>query len=228
MNDLTYLYLIFVPLGIVIVFSPLWRIVKFFETVFHEFGHALVGILLGQKLHGFKLRFNTSGETVTLSSGYGLRGIVTQLAGYPAPVVLGVLTLYYSYHNASVVLAWIYLSISVFMAFFIRNFFGFIPIFIVGGLAGLSIYLEQYSMPSSFTFSTVVGTMLVISGVKSFIDLFKFLPEGSDVWMLKDRTYLSQRFWVVLMLVCSLVFIFIDIIVVDWFASSINTISSQF
>lgn len=227
MNNLWYLYLILIPVGIVLVFSPVWRIVKFFETVFHEFGHAFVGIILGQKLHGFKLRFDTSGETATLTSGYGLRSVATQLAGYPAPVILGSLTLYYSYMGASVSLAWFYVGVSVFMAFFIRNLFGFIPIIIVGGLAGLSIFLEEHTVPSTFIFVTVVGAMLIISGLKSFLDLFKYLPEGSDVWMLRDRTYLGQRFWVIIMFIMTLVFIPLNILVITWITSSINTIYSS-
>lgn len=228
MTTTWYLYFILVPIGIFLVFSPLWRIVKFFETLFHEFGHALVGVLLGQKLHGFKLRFDTSGETVTLSSGYGLRSVATQLAGYPAPVILGTLTLYYSYTSSSVVLAWVYLIIVIFMSFFIRNLFGFIPIFIVGSLAGLSIYLDKYNVPGAFIFTTIVGVMLIISGFKSFIDLYKFLPEGSDVWMLRDRTYLGQRFWVILMFLLTLLFIPINIACISWLSTIYNTIYSAF
>lgn len=229
MNQLWYLYLILIPVGVGLVFSPAWRVVKFFETVFHEFGHALVGILLGQKLHGFKLRFDTSGETVTLTSGYGVRSVATQLAGYPAPVILGVLILYYSYNGYSMQTLWTVLGVSCFMLFFIRNLFGFIPLLIVGGLAGLSIWVEQaYLVPATFILAAVIGSMLVISGLKSFLDLFRYLPEGSDVWMLRDRTYLGQRFWILLMFVFTVVFIFVDIWLINLLNDTIGTISSNF
>ena len=221
MNQYWYLYLIFIPLGLAVTVSPLWRFVKFFETVFHEFGHAFVGIFLGQKLHGFKLRLNTSGETVTMSSGYGLRAICTQLAGYPAPVILGVLTLYYGYQGYGVSTVWFYVITSAMMAFFIRNLFGFIPLVIVAGISGLALWADTYGIQGSFIFTVLVGTMLVASGLRSFIDLFKYLPEGSDVWMLKDRTYIGQRFWVVIMFISALGFIFIDIYCINWVHSLI-------
>lgn len=211
-----YIYLLAVPVGIVAVASPLWRFVRFFETVFHEFGHAFVGMLLGQKLHGFKLRFNTSGETVMLAAGYGFRGMASQLAGYPAPIIIGSLALYYSYQGYSVAITWIFVGISVFMAVFIRNLFGFIPLIIVGVLSGLSLWLDREGIPASLFFVSFTGVMLVVAGFRSLIDLFKNLPEGSDVWMLRERTLIGQRFWIVLMFIFSFVFIFVNILLINW------------
>ena len=224
MTNYWYVYLISIPLGIAVVVSPLWRFVRFFETVFHEFGHAFVGMLLGQKLHGFKLRFNTSGETVMLSSGYGLRAAASQLAGYPAPIIIGCLGLYYSYYGYSVTITWIYVGICIFMAVFIRNLFGFIPLMIVGSLAGVSLYLDSYNVPASFIFTSLTGVMLVISGFRSLIDLFRFLPEGSDVWMLRDRTFIGQRFWVVLMFLFSVLFVVLNILFINWISGQIEAL----
>ena len=226
MNPYWYWYLIFIPLGAIVTVSPLWRFVKFFETVFHEFGHALVGVLLGQKLHGFKLRLNTSGETVTMSHGYGFRAICTQLAGYPAPVILGILTLYYGYQGAGIQVVWFYLIVTIFMALFIRNLFGFIPLMIVAGISGVALWLNTYNIQGVFIFTVLIGTMLTVSGLKSFLDLFKYLPEGSDVWMLKDKTYVGQRFWIVLMFIASLGFIMADMYVISWISDTVNSIFS--
>ena len=224
MTTYWYLYLIFIPLGIVAVtYQPLWRFIWFIDTVFHEFGHGLVSILVGNKLHGFKLRFNEPGLTLSFTTGPGLRSTASTLAGYPAPIIIGGLSLYYTWYGYSYVFAWIFVGVSLFMAIFIRNLFGFVPLILVGGLGGLSLWLEQYSSISTILFAILMGTLLVFSGVNSIFRMAKSLPEGSDAWALYSQTGIPQRFWFGLMFLLAVAFIFIYIWLIGWI---VNIVSS--
>lgn len=226
MGEYWFWYAVFIPLGVASVSSPLWRFLRYFETVFHEFGHALVGILLGLRLHGFKLRFDTSGETVMLAP-VGLRSLAVTLGGYPAPIILGFLTLFYGYMGHSPQVIWLLIGVVVFIALFIRNFFGFIPLIIVFLGCWLGVWLDGYGVQGSFIVTVILGSMLITGGLRSLTGVFLQLPEGSDAEILKGMTGLPQRLWLVLMFILSIVFIYLDIIVINWFIEHFSTLNSD-
>lgn len=178
MDQLALSLLMSVPLGVFLVFSPLWRWVRLFETIIHEFGHAAVGILLGQKLKGFKIRYDTSGETNTLTYSYGVRGLLTHLSGYPAPVVLGTVSIYFTiFYDAALWFIYVYSFISVLVLIFIRNWFGFIPVILMIFIVGLS-YILNNSLYTN-TVVLLISSTLLVGGVRSIIHLWR-KPEGSD------------------------------------------------
>lgn len=58
-------------------------------TIVHETGHAIVGILVGRRFHGFTVGKDLSGAAVTSGRERGLGRVLTTWAGYPAPAALG-------------------------------------------------------------------------------------------------------------------------------------------
>ena len=58
-------------------------------TAAHEAGHAVVAVLLGRELTSLKVRPNRSGETWSKGAGSRLGLAVLAMAGYPAPMVVG-------------------------------------------------------------------------------------------------------------------------------------------
>ena len=58
-------------------------------TIVHEAGHALVAVLVGRRLSGIRLHSDTSGLTLTKGKPYGPGMVLTALAGYVAPSLLG-------------------------------------------------------------------------------------------------------------------------------------------
>lgn len=187
--------------GVFLVFSPLWRWVRFFETIIHEFGHAAVGVLLGQKLTGFKIRYDTSGETNTLTYGYGLRGLLTHLAGYPTPILLGVLTIYYSvFYGASVVFIWVYTAISFTVLLFVRNWFGLVPVAVMSALLISSFILNKPEYNSIIILTLAVT--LVLGGIRSIISLWR-KPEGSDAELIVQYLGGFRSFWVFIITIIS-------------------------
>lgn len=180
--------------GVLLVFSPLWRWVRFFETIIHEFGHAAVGVMLGQKLTGFKIRYDTSGETNTLTYGYGLRGLLTHLAGYPTPILLGVLTVYYSvFYGSSVVFIWVYTAISFTVLIFVRNWFGIVPVAVMSALL-ISSFILNNPQYNSIIILTLAVT-LILGGIRSIISLWSH-SEGSDAELIVQYFGGFRSFWV--------------------------------
>lgn len=58
-------------------------------TVVHEAAHAVVGVLVGRRFHGFTVASDLSGVAVTSGPQRGLGRVLTSWAGYPAPALLG-------------------------------------------------------------------------------------------------------------------------------------------
>lgn len=74
---------------LVVSVPPLWRLARPAVTIAHELGHATVGVLMGRRFTGFVVSADMSGHAVTVGPRRGIGRILTLLAGYPAPAVLG-------------------------------------------------------------------------------------------------------------------------------------------
>lgn len=85
-----WLLLALVTAALVVTVPPLWRLVRPAVTIVHELGHAIVGVLMGRRFTGFVVSADMSGHAVTVGPRRGIGRILTLLAGYPAPAVLGV------------------------------------------------------------------------------------------------------------------------------------------
>ncbi|MEV5297483.1 M50 family metallopeptidase [Amycolatopsis methanolica] len=77
-----------VALVLVLSGAP-WRMARNVITIVHEAGHALIAVLAGRRLQGIKLHSDTSGVTVSRGKPEGPGMVLTALAGYPAPGILG-------------------------------------------------------------------------------------------------------------------------------------------
>ncbi len=202
------------------------RFARYIETVFHELGHAVVGILLGKKLKGFKLYADTSGMTVTMSNGYGIRGMLTHLAGYPSPIVFSVLIVVMNILGYGKETMMVLVGVSVYMFLFARNLFAIVPLAMVGGLAGASLYFDNELI--TFLVSGFLAGLLMKLGIDSLKKLYKFRPIGSDASMLRDFVGGAERFWIGLMMVLSVTNSFLIPWVVVAILNSIKEIQLPF
>jgi hypothetical protein len=189
-----------VIIGTVITYTPLKLWAQYIDTIFHELGHATVGVLLGKKLKGFKLYANTSGMTITMSNGYGIRGMLTSLAGYPSPIVFSTTMLMMAVLGYQTQTMYILAGVSVYMFLFARNLFAIVPLATLFGLAILGI---NTGSSVSLLVIGVLSSILMIKGYKSLTNLYKYLPVGSDATNLSQTVGGKERFWIVLMMVLS-------------------------
>lgn len=73
----------------IMVLTPVWTHVRQIVTVVHELGHAVVGIACGRRFTGLVINRDMSGHTVTTGRPRGPGIVLTTLAGYPMPAIIG-------------------------------------------------------------------------------------------------------------------------------------------
>lgn len=201
-------YLQIIILTVLILLTVLMSIFKFgrffgyIETILHEFGHIFTARLFGQKIAGLKLRYDTSGETITLASKYGVSGVLTHISGYPAPIVIGVLgimSIIYSYESLFIGFL---LFVGIVTIISVRNFFALIPVFVFMGTLFIGLTTGEWGK------TIIIGTLssiMIVFGVKSIANLWKHNPEMGDAYMLEQYTNFSRRFWISIIILTTFV-----------------------
>ncbi|HZE38101.1 MAG TPA: M50 family metallopeptidase [Stackebrandtia sp.] len=116
----------------VVLVRVTWRWARNVITIAHEGGHAFVAVITGRSLHGIRLHADTSGLTYTRGSRGGPSAILTLIAGYLTPAVIGLLAAWMLWLGKVVLLLWIMLILLAAMAIFIRNLYGAFAIIVVG------------------------------------------------------------------------------------------------
>ena len=74
---------------IVVLNGWFWHLTRNAITIAHEGGHALVSVLAGRRLQGIRLHSDTSGETRSRGRPDGPGLVLTTMAGYLTPPLLG-------------------------------------------------------------------------------------------------------------------------------------------
>lgn len=109
----------------VTVFVPgLWRVARHLLTIVHEGGHAVAALLAGRRLSGIRLHADTSGLTVSHGRSRGPGMVLTAIAGYPAPAVVGVGAAFLVSVERDLLAMWAGLLLLTLLLLQIRNFFG--------------------------------------------------------------------------------------------------------
>src|SRR3954469_6690496 len=115
---------------------PLWRWTRTVVTIAHEGGHALVAVLAGRGLTGIRLHPDTSGVTVSTGARRGPGLVLTFLAGYPAPSVLGLAGALLVANAHARVMLWIGVGLLALTLVLVRNGYGVLAVLATGVLVG--------------------------------------------------------------------------------------------
>lgn len=191
-------------------FIPLvWKLVfTHLITLAHEYGHAFIGIFTNGEIRHIKIRWNSTGETATARpvSFIPLGTILTTLAGYPAPVLLGAFLLTAVDETWRDWATMAILIFGVFCFLFIRNFFGLIMALLWIAFFG---YLAWFNPTIEADIMMWAGIILVVGGAKDLFSLCvmwkRGQAEGSDLGIMKERTGIPQIMTLILMLAISCV-----------------------
>src|SRR5215469_17387951 len=112
----------------VVLNSQSWRLAGKVITIAHEGGHALVSVLSGRRLDGIRLHSDTSGETVSRGRRTGPGMVLTALAGYLTPPLLGAgAAVLLAAHHVTATL-WLLLALLAATFLAIRNAFGVLAV----------------------------------------------------------------------------------------------------
>ncbi|MBB6173636.1 hypothetical protein HNR23_003696 [Nocardiopsis mwathae] len=157
-----------VALLVVLTRGP-WRLARNVVTIVHEGGHAIVALLCGRQLSGIRLHSDTSGVTVTRGRPDGLGMVLTVLAGYIAPSIVGLLGILMLVGNRITALLWISILLLLAMLLLIRNIYGVISV--VG--TGLVIFGVSWFTPAEVqaAFAYFFTWFLLVAGVRPVFEL---------------------------------------------------------
>ncbi|MCZ7425750.1 M50 family metallopeptidase [Micromonospora sp. WMMA1949] len=194
-----------VALAVVVARLP-WRIARNAVTIAHEGGHALVALLTGRRLHGIRLHSDTSGLTLSAGRPTGPGMILTLLAGYVAPSLLGLGGAWLLAGNRITLLLWLAVALLLAMLVMIRNLFGVLSLLVTGGVVLAVSWYTSPEVQAAFAWTSV--WFLLIGGVRPVFELHRQRARGrmpqSDADQLARITPFPALFWVGLFLVVAL------------------------
>lgn len=206
---------IFIPIALILPRVPV--IGKFFNiinTAIHEFGHALMALIMQGKVHKIELMRDTSGTTVTQCPTLA-GNILVSIAGYPFAAFAGWFLCYLNDvgYQKGLILGLSILMI-VMLIFWIRNWYGLIWIVLFCTLNGWLIYTDnqQYINIAALFYAIVVMIEAISS---SFILLFLSIKDSGnagDATNLAKFTHIPAFIWALLFLAFSVWMAYLGVI----------------
>ncbi|MFI6496177.1 M50 family metallopeptidase [Nonomuraea typhae] len=188
---------------VVVGYTTSWHLTRGLVTIAHEGGHALMALLTRRKLEGIRLHSDTSGVTLTRGRPTGPGMVLTALAGYVAPSLLGLAGAWLTDQGRITLLIWTVLLFLVCMLLLIRNLYGALILLATGGaLFALSMYAPD-EVQQAVAYMAV--WFLLFGGVRPIIELQRKRRRrqaaNSDADQLARLTVLPGGFYVFFFLV---------------------------
>ncbi|WP_067986305.1 M50 family metallopeptidase [Nocardia caishijiensis] len=184
---------------VLVGYRPLWRVTRAAVTVAHEGGHALFALLTGRRLHAITLHTDTSGLTVSSGRPTGPGMILTAMAGYPAPALLGVGYAALLGSGRVSVMLWATLAMLVAVLIKVRNVYGLLTVLVLGALVfGVSWYGNDLLQAG---FAYLAAWFLLAAAVRPVLELQRGRRRqpgrtDSDADQLAHLTHLPALLWV--------------------------------
>jgi hypothetical protein len=175
-----------------------WRVARNAVTIAHEGGHALAALLTGRRLHGIRLHSDTSGLTLSAGRPTGPGMILTLLAGYVAPSLVGLAGAWLLGGNRITLLLWVAVALLLGMLVLVRNVFGVLSLLVTGGVVLAVSWYAAPQVQAAFAWTGV--WFLLLGGVRPVVELQRLRSRGrmpeSDADQLARLTGFPPLFWV--------------------------------
>jgi hypothetical protein len=175
-----------------------WQVARHVVTIAHEGGHALAALLTGRRLSAIRLHSDTSGLTVSSGRSTGPGMVVTSMAGYVTPSLLGLVGAAALAAGRITLLLWTALVLLPLMLIMIRNVFGVVSIVVTTGAIFAVSWFASTEVQAAFAYLSV--WFLLVGGVRPVFELQRMrrrrqLPD-SDADQLARLTRLPGLVWV--------------------------------
>jgi hypothetical protein len=185
---------------------PVWRFTRGFITIAHEGGHALAAVLSGRQLAGIKLHSDSSGLTLSRGRPSGPGMVITGLAGYTTPPVMGLIGAALLGYGKITLLLWVSLAVLPIMLVMIRNVYGAVSIITTMAIIFGVIWYGDPETEGAFAY--VFVWFLLIGGVRPVLELQRSRSRGqapsSDADQVGRLTGLPGFAWVIFFALVSL------------------------
>lgn len=189
-----------IALAAVLLRGP-WRLTRTVITIVHEAGHAVVAVLSGRRLQGIMLHSDTSGVTVSRGKRTGPGMVLTALAGYPAPAVLGLLFSVLIVLDRSAMVLVIAAVLLLGVLVMVRNAFGVVAVVATAGILGVLAYFGTTDIKAALV--SVIAWFLLFGSLRAVFELQSKRRRGtardSDADQLGRLTGVPAMLWVLVM-----------------------------
>ncbi|SPT53580.1 Uncharacterised protein [Actinomyces bovis] len=164
-------------------------------TIVHEAGHAVVGMAVGRRFHGFTVAHDLSGAAVTSGPERGLGRTLTSWSGYPAPALLGaVLTASALRGWAGTTLAGMALGL-LFLLLMSRSLRTVGLVALVALLTAALWWWGDAVVPLRDGVVAGLGLVLLLGAWDALLDVARSRDAGQDHRTLARITFLPAWFW---------------------------------
>lgn len=184
-----------------------WRLTRTVITIVHEAGHALVAVLSGRRLQGIMLHSDTSGVTVSRGKRTGPGMVLTALAGYPAPALLGLGFSALIVLDLSAMVLMIAALLLLAVLVMVRNAFGVLAVVATAAALTAVAYLGTANIKAAFVY--VIVWFLLLGAPRAVLELQSKRRRGtardSDADQLARLTGVPAFLWVLVMGVTALI-----------------------
>jgi hypothetical protein len=192
--------------ALLVAYGPAWRVLRHVVTIAHEGGHAAVATLTGRSLQGVRLHSDTSGLTISSGRPRGVGVVLTLLAGYPAPAVVGLVGAF-ALSNDRVRLTLV-CAVLLLLALLlqIRNVFGVVSVVATGGVLLLVTGYAPSAVQAAAAY--LLTWFLLLSAPRTIAELHRSRAgrraPTSDVDQLAALTHVPALVWMFLMVLTTL------------------------
>jgi Peptidase M50B-like len=187
--------------ALLVVGSPrVWPVARTVVTIVHEGGHALMALATGRRLGGVRIYRSTAGETASAGRAEGPGVVLTAVAGYLAPPLLGLAAaamLAIGHLTGTLLLSLLLLAG---LAVAIRNAYGMLAV--LAALVTVAAVCLYATAVVQAGFGYVMTWFLLLGGVRPVIELARERRRGwgrrSDADQLARLTPVPGGAWVMI------------------------------
>jgi hypothetical protein len=148
-----------------------WQLTRNVITIAHEGGHALASLLTGRRLGGIRLHADTSGETRTRGKPDGIGMVLTALAGYLTPPLLGAGAAWLLAAHHGTALLWLLFLLLWATFLTMRNAFGVVAVLLTAAAVSAVTLLASALVQSAFGYCA--AWFLLLGGVRPVAELWR-------------------------------------------------------
>lgn len=183
-----------------------WRLARNVVTIVHEAGHALIAVLAGRRLQGIKLHSDTSGVTVSRGKPEGPGMVLTALAGYPAPGLLGLAFASLLVADRVTVLLALAALLLLGVLVMVRNAYGVLTVVLTAGALAVLALVAGAQVQAWFVY--LITWFLLLGGVRPVVELQIKRRRGtardSDADQLARLTGVPAPLWMLMLAVIAI------------------------
>ncbi len=189
-----------------VVAPATWPVVRHVVTTAHEGAHGVAALLTGRRLRGIRLHSDSSGLAVSSGPARGPGMVVTLLAGYPGPALVGLAAAAVLATGRSLAVLWGLLALLALLLLQIRNLFGLWSVVATGAaLAAVTVWAPP-AVQSTAAYG--VTWFLLLAAPRTVLELQRSRRRGrgrsSDADQLAALTGLPGLLWVAVLALLTL------------------------